>query len=130
MPCCRRKSAEAAAAAAELKRKQEEERRQKYLALKVGNDLRKFVVSLRNPKVRRVSPKANDLKIWFHPWNLVALQRRHDYQRRKSVEELQKMKERRSSEIYMSFREAREQIEKQAKETSKKIETEWEEQGQ
>ena len=39
------------------------------------------------------------------------------------------MKERRSSEIYMSFREARQQIEQQAKEVSKKIEHDWEEQG-
>ena len=58
------------------------------------------------------------------------LQKRHDYQRRKSVEEINKMKERRSSEIYMSFREARQQIEQQAKDCSKKIEHDWEEQGQ
>ena len=57
------------------------------------------------------------------------LQKRHDYQRRKSVEEINKMKERRSSEIYMSFREARQLIEKQAKDISQKIQHDWEEQG-
>ena len=57
------------------------------------------------------------------------LQKRHDYQRRKSVEEINKMKERRSSEIYMSFREARQLIEKQAKDISQKTQHDWEEQG-
>ncbi len=40
-----------------------------------------------------------------------------------------KFKQRRSSELYMSFKEARQQIEKEARESSVTIEQQWQQQG-
>ncbi|XP_013419416.1 SH2 domain-containing protein 4B isoform X2 [Lingula anatina] len=47
---------------------------------------------------------------------------------KQSEEKAKKMRERRSSELYMSFREARKKFEKMAEESGKVLEAEWEEQ--
>ena len=56
-------------------------------------------------------------------------QAKHELRRRKSIEEINQLKVKRSSEIYMSFKESREKICKVAEEDSKELEIEWQEQG-
>ena len=86
--------------------------------------------SILTPTLKVKFKQACTLK--FEKYNLQSsclLQKRHDYQRRKSIEEMAKFKQRRSSELYMSFKEARQQIEKEARESSVTIEEQWQQQG-
>lgn len=60
---------------------------------------------------------------------LEQIKRRHELQRRQSIDQVEEIKNRRSMEIYSSFKETRKLIEKEAEESCKIIEEEWQEQG-
>ncbi|CAC5385314.1 SH2D4A [Mytilus coruscus] len=110
----RRLEREKAEREAELKRKEEEAAL--YASLKEAREAAKRLEEEKMRSEEEVTLRVNDLRKKF------ALERR------KSMERVETNKKRRSSELYMKWKNMRDSIDKQALETSKEVEPIWKEQ--